>query len=199
MSPDLPALPIHSPRPWLVGIAACALALALASASATAQVDWRALRLPGATQALAYFPGVPELRHDTIVTAVDTVHVVRYYHNDPEGLSGNRLYTLTVFTYPAGAIPADSAGLRAALFEESVLATAETVGGAVVFSEALDAGAYPGWASRVNYGTGQGASVYGRASFVGDRYYQLQVYALGPDEGLRSRERFFDTFAPVPD
>ena len=164
-----------------------------------AQVDWRALTLESAKKPIIYFPDVPEQRTDTVVTAVDTLIVNRFYHNDPQAMTGNRLYTLTVTAYPAGAIPPDSVALREALFEESVLATAETLNGTVIFSDTQLAGRWPCKIFRVDYAEDR-ASLYAQLYFVGDRYYQLQVYALKVDEGSRSRQRFFDNFAPaLPD
>lgn len=145
---------------------------------------------------MVYFPGVPENRRDTLITAIDTITIDRYFYNDADGLSGNRLYTLTIFSYPTGALPKDSVSLRDALLTESVLATAESVSGAVVFSEPLPDGLWPGQLFRIDYADNQ-ASVHSRAYFVEDRYFQLQVYALKTDGGVKSRERFFDNFAPA--
>ena len=164
---------------------------------AAQDVDWRGVTLPGERKPLAYFPGVFAERVDTVTTATGATPMRRYYFNDPKGLTGNRLYTLTVVDYPAGSIPADSAARREALFTETVVAAVESVEGELRYATAKEQSRYPGYVFRVDYNEGS-KSVYNEAYFVGDRYYHLQVFAIGGDGGTKSRARFFDNFRPAP-
>ena len=158
-------------------------------------VDWRAVVLPGERKALVYFPGVFSERTDTVDTATGATPMRRYYYSDPEGLTGNRLYTLTIVDYPAGSIPVDSAARHAALFRETVDAAVESVEGELLFSGKSESSRYPGYVFRIDYNEGS-KSVYNEAYFVGDRYYHLQVFVVKGDGGTKSRARFFDNFRP---
>ena len=162
---------------------------------AAAQVDWRGLYLPEHKKPVVYFPGTYSDRTDTVNTNLGESYLRRFYYSDPEGVSGNRLYTLTILDYPAGSIPEDSTALRTALFAETAEATTSSVAGTLMFAEALDQGPWPGYLFRVDYNAGA-ASMYNQAYFVGDRYYHLQVFATESDSGVRSRKRFFENFRP---
>ena len=164
---------------------------------AAQDVDWRGVVLPGERKPTAYFPGLFAERTDTLTTATGATPMRRYYFNDPEGLTGNRLYTLTVVDYPRGSVPADSSARREAMFRETVDAAVESVAGTLLFASAKEQSRYPGYVFRVDYNEGT-KSVYNEAYFVGDRYYHLQVFALKRDGGTKSRARFFDNFRPSP-
>lgn len=174
---------------------AIALATSFGSA-ADAQLDWRALTLPEDRKPLVYFPGAYGEKTDSLTTIWGPTPIRRYYYNDPEGTSGNRLYTLAIVDYPKGSLPADSTARRQALFEETLAAARESVNGELMFSNALEGSSIPGYVFRIDYNEGS-KSVYNRAFFVADRYYHLQVFSIKGDEGIKSRERFFENFRPV--
>ncbi len=163
---------------------------------AGAQVDWRGLTLPQERRPLVYFPGEYAEQADTLTTQWGLTPILRYYYNDPEGTSGNRLYTLTIVDYPEGSLPADSLARREALYEETVAAATESVSGELMFADKISQASVPGYVFRIDYNEGS-KSVYNRAYFVGDRYYHLQVFALKGDGGTKSRERFFENFRPI--
>ena len=173
------------------------LLLGLSPKLAAQDVDWRSVVLPGERKPVVYFPGVFAERTDTVPTATGPTPMRRYYYNDPEGRSGNRLYTLTVVDYPTGSVPADSSARHEAMFRETVNAAVESVAGELLFASAKEQSRYPGYVFRVDYNEGS-KSVYNEAYFVGDRYYHLQVFAIKGDGGTKSRARFFDNFRPGP-
>lgn len=164
---------------------------------AAQDVDWRGATLPGERRPTVYFPNVFGERADTLETPTGPTPMRRYYFNDPDGATGNRLYTMTVVDYPGGSLPADSTARRAALFEETVAAAVESVEGELLFAGPKEQSTYPGYVFRVDYNEGS-KSVYNEAYFVGDRYYHLQVFAIKGDGGKKSRARFFDNFRPSP-
>ena len=180
-------------------ITATAVLLA-AIAVGGAQVDWRALELDGLRQAVAFFPKPFELARDTVATAVGAVPSTTYFARDDEADSGNRLYTVTVIDFAEGAFPADSVARREAFFTSTVAAAAEAVDGEVLISQPLERrDGVAAWTFRIDYGRGErAATVRNRAFLVGDRYYHLQVFSLGDDAGVRARDRFFDSFRPLP-
>ena len=171
------------------------LAVGLSPKLAAQDVDWRSLTLPGERKPLVYFPGPYAERADTIPTVTGDRPLHRYYYSDPEGRSGNRLYTLTIVEHPAGSLPADSVARREALFRETVDAAVESVDGELLFSGGKEGARFPGYVFRIDYSEGT-RSVYNEAYFVGDRYYHLQVFAIKGDGGTKSRQRFFDNFRP---
>lgn len=160
-------------------------------------VDWRGATLPGERKPVVYFPNVFRERLDTIETVTGATVMHRFYYSDPTGLTGNRLYTLTVLDHPEGSIPVDSAARREALFRETVDAAVASVDGELLFSGPTEGGTYPGYIFRIDYNQ-RSKSVYNEAYFVGDRYYHLQVFAIKGDGGTKSRARFFDNFRPNP-
>ncbi len=164
--------------------------------TAGAQVDWRGVTLPESRKPVAYFPGVYAERADTLTTEWGLTPILRYYFNDPDGASGNRLYTLTVVDYPEGSLPQDSVARRDALFAETLSAATESVDGELMFSDAITLDSHPGYVFRIDYNEGS-KSVYNRAYFVGDRYYHLQVFSIKGDQGTKSRDRFFENFRPT--
>ena len=179
----------------LLSILALLAAVGLSPKLAAQDVDWRSVVLPGERKAVVYFPGIYAERVDTVATATGVTPLRRYYYSDPDGLTGNRLYTLTIVDYPAGSVPVDSTARHEALFRETVDAAVESVDGQLLFAAGKDGSAYPSYVFRVDYNEGS-KSVYNEAYFVGDRYYHLQVFAIKGDGGTKSRARFFDNFRP---
>lgn len=180
---------------------ACVLAVVAAACSPTfAQVDWRGLELAGIKRAVAFFPGPYRVARDTVATALGYVPSTTYFLQDDDALSGNRLYTVTVIDFAAGAFPVDSTARREAFFASTVAAAAEAVEGEVLISQPLArTDGVPAWTFRIDYGAGdRAATVRNRAFLVGDRYYHLQVFSLRDDAGTRARDRFFGSFRPLP-
>lgn len=177
----------------LIACASCALAQAQ-------EVDWRGLEMPGLKRAVAFFPLSYQRARDTVPTALGEVASTTYYARDDDAVSGNRLYTVSVIDFAPGAFPEDSVARREAFFASTVEASAAAVDGDVLISQPLERiDGVPAWTYRIDYQAGpRPASVRNRAYVVGDRYYHLQVFSLGDDGGVRARERFFDSFRPLP-
>lgn len=183
-----------NPSIWLVA------GLLASGVPAFGQVDWRGLELPGLKRPVAFFPGPYELAQDTVQTDLGLVPSTTYFSRDDDAASGNRLYTVTVIDFAEGTFPPDSLARREAFFASTVAAAAEAVSGEVLISQPLERGdEVPAWTFRIDYSAGgQPATVRNLAFVRGDRYYHLQVFSLRTDAGTRARERFFESFRPLP-
>lgn len=180
---------------------ALSASLALAACGASlAQVDWRGIELEGLERPVGYFPGLYDVARDTVGTELGRVPSTTYFMRDDEADSGNRLYTATVIDFAPGTFHADSTARREAFFRSTVTAAAEAVEGEVLISQPVDrSDDVPAWTFRIDYAAGgQPATVRNLAFLRGDRYYHLQVFSLKSDAGTRARERFFESFRPVP-
>ena len=164
----------------------------------SAQVEWLPLKLQAGRDAksAAYFPGEVQQVRDTVATPLGRMPFTTYFHQDDRGLSGNRLYTLTLVEYADGAFPADSLARREAFFASTIAAAAESVGGEVTISERADLGERHGHLFRIDYGDERPTVVRNRAYLVGDTYVHLQVFSFREDDGARSRKRFFESLRP---
>ena len=141
-------------------------------------------------------PGSFTEKTDSVKTDVGNL-VYHTFFLQTDSTAENLFYMVSYCDYPASVVFADSTGLAADFFKETIEAATETVKGELTYSSDIQLDTHPGKTWRIDYLGGK-AVIKNRAYLVGSRYYALQTIAW-KDKSLNAEgTKFFDSFRLVP-
>jgi hypothetical protein len=153
--------------------------------------DWQDFRsLEGKFSIL--FPGEPQLKVDTISTAVGPLAYHTYLYQTQDTTADNLVYLLSYCEYPEGTFHKDSTSLIDEFFEVTIDASVEAVHGELAYHTERNYRSHPGRFWRINYRSGN-AVLKTRAFLVGQRYYSVQVATIRPRSLNTAGDRFMDS------
>lgn len=135
-------------------------------------------------------PGLMDTSSQTIKTAVGSLITQTYAYqgtsDDP-----NYLYLINFVEYPTGTFPSDSIDLINDYLDNSVLTSAEKVGGKLVYASDLEN--VSGKLFRIKYNDGN-AVIKGKSYIRNDVFISLQVFTVQSKSLNDEMDYFLDSF-----